>query len=103
MSRSRGRLVVIGEPAVKSTCVPDTFVPRPTYRPVGRWSPEDVSTPGCAFSMYSRSWKFARLVLNPAVLTFARLLAITSIDVFSAVRADAADWRETMAIVGSRA
>src|ERR1041385_7282092 len=81
-----------------SVCVPDTFTPSPTNSPVGDRSPLAFSLPGCDRSMYSRSWKFVRLPLNPVVFTFARLLAMTSSLVLRAESPVAAAWSAIVAM-----
>ncbi len=95
---SNGPFPGICEPCVKFCCVPDSRTPSPTYNPVGRLSPFPFSTPGCTRSTYSRSSKFTREDLNPSVLTFARLFAVTSSRVLSARSPEAADCIARMAI-----
>src|SRR5579859_276341 len=60
--------------------------PVPRVRPVEYWVFCVLCAPTCCTFWYIRSWKAARSALNPVVLVFARLFAITDIWVFCASR-----------------
>src|SRR5690348_13121972 len=60
--------------------------PEPICRPAGSTFCMSLRPPAWRMFWYSRSWNTARDFLNPLVLTFARLLAITSILVCCASR-----------------